>query len=69
MVEDTFEEVAPVREEFHRIRIELQVHDTVETVLHFGDEFHVLLAEHQGVVGTDIEGGTGGGLDEGAHME
>ena len=57
------------KEEFHRIRIELQVHDTVETVLHFGDEFHVLLAEHQGVVGTDIEGGTGGGLDEGAHME
>ena len=64
------EEVAPVREEQQVVlAIQHEVHHAVEAVLQLEDDFHVVLAEHQGVGDAEEEGGTGGGLDEGAHME
>ena len=70
VVGDAAEEVPPVREEQQIVlAIQHEVHHAVEAVLQLEDDFHVVLAEHQGVGDAEEEGGTGGGLDEGAHME
>ena len=59
------EEIAPVREEQQVVfAIQYKVHHAVEAVLQLEDDFHVVLAEHQGVGDAEEEGGTGGGLDE-----
>ena len=55
------EEIAPVREEQQVIlAIQHEVHHAVEAVLQLGDDFHIVLAEHQGVGDAEEEGGTGG---------
>ena len=70
VIGDAAEEVTPIREEQQVVfAIQHEVHHAVEAVLQFEDDFHVVLAEHQGVGDAEEEGGTGGGLDEGAHME
>ena len=64
------EEIAPVREEQQVVlAIQHEVHHAVEAVLQFEDDFHVVLAEHQGVGDAEEEGGTGGFLDERTHGE
>ena len=64
------EEIAPVREEQQVVlAIQHEVHHAVEAVLQLEDDFHVVLAEHQGVGDAEEEGGTGGFLDERTHGE
>ena len=64
------EEVPPVREEQQIVlAIQHEVHHAVEAVLQLEDDFHVVLAEHQGMVDAEEEGGTGGFLDERTHGE
>ena len=70
MIGYALEEIAPVREEQQIVfAIQHEVHHTVEAVLQLEDDFHVVLAEHQGMVDAEEESGTGSFLDEGAHIE
>ena len=70
VVGDAAEEVAPVREEQGLVHpLQHEVDHAVVAAVQLEDVFHIVLAEHLGDGITQVEGGSGRGLDEGAHME
>ena len=68
VVGDAVKEVAPVREEKGLVHtLQYEIGHAVVAVAQLEDVLHVVLAVHQGEVATQVEGGTGGGLDKGTH--